>query len=309
MPAAQAGARPDSAPGIRTDYRGRVTHHPTAAPVPGALDVDWHAGASPLHVHAYTEDTLILRQHKSVHFEAPFLFLLFGSDRALLLDTGATADPDAFPLRACVDRLIADRFRACPPDPGRPPRAEYGLVVAHTHGHGDHIAADAQFEGRPATTVVGPGRDAVIDAFALERWPEECGELDLGGRVLDLVPGPGHEEAAVVFHDRLTGLLLTGDTLYPGRLYVRDAAAYTRTVERLIDFCASRDISHVLGCHIEMTATPGVDYPRGTVHQPDEPPLQLTPAHLGTLRRALAETGGRPGSYPYGDFVLVHQEP
>lgn len=75
------------------------------APVVGSLDVEWHAGwPSPKHdpapeiqVHAYTEDTLILRQNKSVHYEAPFLFLLFGNEGALLIDTGATSDPGHFP--------------------------------------------------------------------------------------------------------------------------------------------------------------------------------------------------------------------
>ncbi|MGW0772629.1 hypothetical protein ACWD01_03015 [Streptomyces sp. NPDC002835] len=60
------------------------------APVTGSLDVRWHAGhpspetdpAPAIQVHSYSEHTLILRQNKSVHFEAPFLFLLFGNDRA-----------------------------------------------------------------------------------------------------------------------------------------------------------------------------------------------------------------------------------
>ncbi|MDX3852082.1 MBL fold metallo-hydrolase [Streptomyces sp. AK02-01A] len=273
------------------------------APVPGTLDVDWH-GDAPLQAHAYTEHTLILRQSKSVHFEAPFLFLLFGNDRALLLDTGATADAALFPLRATVDTLMDDWLRR---HPRRPEAAAYGLVVAHTHAHGDHIAADGQFDGRPHTTVVGPDLDDVIAAYSLTGWPDGLGELDLGGRVLDLIPGPGHQTAAVVFHDRHTGLLLTGDSLYPGRLYISDATAFTHTVDRLLGFCASRPVTHVLGCHIEMTTTPDVDYPRGTVDQPDELPLPLTTGHLRTLRRALTETAGRPGSYPYGDFIVVHQ--
>ncbi|MFJ2649775.1 MBL fold metallo-hydrolase [Streptomyces sp. NPDC087420] len=264
---------------------------------PGRPDEPLH-----VHVHTYNEHTLVLRQNKSVHFEAPFLFLLFGNERALLLDTGATADPALFPLRATVDREIAEWL-------ARHPREEYGLLVAHTHGHGDHIAADGQFEGRPHTTVVGPELAAVTEAFGLDAWPEGLGTVDLGGRIIDVVPGPGHQDAAVVFHDRYTGLLLTGDSLYPGRLYVNDADAYGRTVDRLLGFCGARDVTHVLGCHIEMTTTPDVEYPRGTVHQPDEAPLALTTAHLRTLRRALDETGGRPGSYPYGDFVLVHEGP
>ena len=87
----------------------------TGAPAAGSLDVRWIHGAParrrssdpPVQVHHYDEHTVILRQSKSVSYEAPFLYLLFGNDRALLLDTGATADPAKFPLRSTVDQLIA----------------------------------------------------------------------------------------------------------------------------------------------------------------------------------------------------------
>ena len=39
-----------------------------------------------IQVHAYDDRTVVLRQSMAVHFEAPFLFLLFGAERALLLD-------------------------------------------------------------------------------------------------------------------------------------------------------------------------------------------------------------------------------
>ncbi|WP_405777248.1 MBL fold metallo-hydrolase [Streptomyces sp. NBC_00859] len=272
------------------------------APVPGSLDVHWHHGRPPaehdpdpeIQVHACTEHTLILRQSKSVHFEAPFLFLLFGNERAMLLDTGASEDPTRFPLRATVDALV-DAWLL------RHPREDYELLVAHTHGHGDHVAGDAQFAGRPLTTVVGRSQEEVAAHFGLADWPHRQGELDLGGRVVDVIPGPGHQEAAVVFHDRHTGLLLTGDSLYPGRIHVADEAAFTATVERLLEFCASHRVTHVLGCHIEMTATPYEDYPRGTTYQPDEPPLQLTTGHLRRLRQALADGTDDP----QGEFLVV----
>ena len=59
-----------------------------------------------IQVHACDEHTYILRQNKAVHYEAPFMFLLFGGARALLLDTGATASPQFFPLRRTVDSII-----------------------------------------------------------------------------------------------------------------------------------------------------------------------------------------------------------
>src|SRR3984957_15733251 len=113
----------------------------------------------PIQVHQYDPHTVIMRQSKSVNYEAPFLFLLFGNDRALLLDTGATEDPASFPLRATVDQLIAQWLAEHRPSGG------YELVVAHTHGHGDHVAGDAQFEGWPGTTLVQRELDAVRAYF------------------------------------------------------------------------------------------------------------------------------------------------
>ncbi|MFI6447052.1 MBL fold metallo-hydrolase [Kitasatospora sp. NPDC050543] len=271
----------------------------------GNLDVVWHAGwpsakhdpAPEIQVHSYDERTVILRQNKSVHLEAPFMFLFFGQERALLLDTGATEEEAYFPLRRTVDELIAGWLE-------RSPRPGYALVVAHTHGHGDHVAGDGQFAGRADTVVVGRGVAEVVEAFGLKDWPGGLGEFDLGGRVLDLIPGPGHQSAGLVFYDRRTGLLLTGDSFYPGRLYVRDVAAFTATVERLLAFCEARPVSHVLGCHIEMSTTPGEDYPRGWTYQPDEPPLQMTVDQLKALRQMLATADGRPGEYNGGDFIL-----
>jgi len=84
------------------------------APVPGSLDVRWIHGSPSkrrdtdpkIQVHAYDEHTYILRQNMAVHYEAPFMFLLFGGSRALLLDTGATANPQFFPVRRTVDSII-----------------------------------------------------------------------------------------------------------------------------------------------------------------------------------------------------------
>ncbi len=47
-------------------------------------------GEPPIQVHAYDPHTYVLRQSKATNYEAPFLYLLFGNERAILLDTGAT---------------------------------------------------------------------------------------------------------------------------------------------------------------------------------------------------------------------------
>jgi hydroxyacylglutathione hydrolase len=279
------------------------------APAAGSLDVAWIHGArskkkstDPLiQVHHYDEHTVILRQSKSVHFEAPFMFLLFGNDRALLLDTGATSQPERFPLRATVDGLIADWLT-------RHPRADYELVVAHTHGHGDHVAADGQFADRPHTTVVAREAEAVQEFFGFsDAWPDEQVAFDLGGRVLTLIGAPGHHKAAVVFHDPWSGILFTGDTVLPARLYAFDYPAFTATLDRLATFAAAHPVTHVLGCHVEMTNRPGRDYPLGERFQPDERALQMTVAQLDAVRAAAHEAAGRKGVHVYDDFIIYNQ--
>ncbi|MCT9112194.1 MBL fold metallo-hydrolase [Streptomyces mirabilis] len=273
-----------------------------------ALDVRWiHGSPSAKHntdpdiqVHAHDAHTVILRQNMAVDYEAPFLFLLFGEARAVLIDTGATASADCFPLRRVVDELMETWLTARP-------RAGYELLVLHTHPHGDHVAGDGQFADRPGTTVVDAALDQAWPFFGFDGDPEGVARVDLGGRVLECLATPGHHAAAVTYFDPWTGFLLTGDTVYPGRLYVEDWAAFTRTVDRLIDFCAERPVTHVLGCHIEMSRQPGVDYPVRTTYQPDEPPLQMTTGQLHDIRAAIDTIGDRPGRHVFDDFVLCRR--
>ena len=291
------------------------------------LDVAWiHGSESAKHntdpdiqVHACDEHTFILRQNMAVNYEAPFMFLLFGNDRAVLIDTGATASADYFPLRRVVDGLV-DAWLAAHPRDG------YRLLVLHTHPHGDHVAGDAQFADRPGTVVVDADRDSAWEFFGFTDASGASGDddggyddggdgsgggarLDLGGRFLECWPSPGHHNAAVTFYDPHTGFLLTGDTVYPGRLYIHDWPAFVRTIDRLIGFCSKHPVTHVLGCHIEMSREPGVDYPVFTTYQPDEPPLQMTVEQLQEIRRAIDEVDGRPGRHVFPGFILCLEGP
>jgi hydroxyacylglutathione hydrolase len=277
------------------------------APTTPDLDVRWIHGSRfarrgtdpPIQIHACDPHTYILRQSKSVNYEAPFLYLFFGNDRALLLDTGATSEPAKFPLRATVDDLMG-RWLTEHERPG------YDLVVLHTHGHGDHVAGDAQFAGRPGTTLVPPEVEAVQGFLGFTSWPDEVVELDLGGRVLSVTGIPGHQAASIAIYDPWTGFLLTGDTVYPGRLYVKEMAEFTASLDRLASLAAARPVTHVMGCHIEMTTKPRRDYPLGTRYQPDEPPLQMTVARLTAVRAAAADVAARPGAHYYDDFAIFN---
>ena len=51
------------------------------------------------------DGTFIMRQSKDLNYEAPFLYLLCGAERAILLDTGAVAGGG---VRETVDSLLSD---------------------------------------------------------------------------------------------------------------------------------------------------------------------------------------------------------
>lgn len=280
----------------------------TGAPAAGSIEVRWIHGAParrrssdpPVQVHHYDQHTVILRESKSVSYEAPFLYLFFGNDRALLLDTGATADPVKFPLRATVDQLVAEWL-------ARHPREIYPLVVAHTHGHNDHVAGDAQFAGRLDTTVVSRELDAVQQYFGFTDWPKQIVTFDLGGRVLDVTGSPGHHRAAITIYDRWTGFLLTGDTVYPGRLYAYDFPHFLASLDRMVALAESRIVTHVMGCHIEMTRQPGRDYPLGATYQPDEQALEMTVVQLRDVRAAAGSVAGKRGVHRFNDFIIYNE--
>jgi hydroxyacylglutathione hydrolase len=268
----------------------------------GNLDVRWIHGSRsgrgrtdpPWQVHHYRDDTVIMRQSKDADFEAPFTFLLFGVESALMLDTGAVDDGA---LRDTVDRLMADWLAGHP-------RSGYRLVVAHTHAHADHVAGDPSFSDRPDTVVLGTSVQDVQAFFGFTHWPHEVVDVELGQRRLQLIGIPGHEASSIALYDEQTGLLFTGDSVYPGRIYVRDIPAYVDSMRRLVGFAEERRVSHVLGCHIEMTTKPGRDYELGCRYQPDEPPLQMTFGQLCAVRDAAVSVADRPGVHRFDDFVL-----
>lgn len=295
-----SSATPD-APKSGTDGEGGAAPTDGSSPgglVPGTLNVTWMHGSADcsqnadpeIQVHAYNATTYIIRQNKCRTFEAPFIYLLIGGQSALSLDTGAT---NTATLRDKIRELIGNK----------------PLLAAHSHAHGDHTASDNKFAGQPNTTVVANSVAGQQAAFGITTWPDTLGHYDLGGRALDVVAIPGHEQTHIAIYDRQTGLLLTGDSLYPGLLFISDWNTYRASIHRLAQFATGKPIAHVLGAHIEMTATPKVNYPYGTTFQPNEHSLPLTAAHLTELDNALIQLGPTKPNQPiaHDDFVIDPQ--
>jgi glyoxylase-like metal-dependent hydrolase (beta-lactamase superfamily II) len=245
-------------------------------------------------VHRLDDDTYALRQNKCSSFEAPFLYLLFGNDRALLLDSGAEPDDGRpLPVRAAVEGIFAGRGAESLP-----------LLVAHTHSHGDHIFGDPLLAARPQTKLVGANLPSVRAAFGIDGWPDGVGAIDLGDRRLTVFPIPGHEGTHVAFYDPATRTIFSGDLLYPGLLTVRDWPAFRASAARLSAFAQAHPVSYVLGCHIEMRREAGQLYPLGTTYQPDEHVLQMGPEHILELHEVCERLSDRPRTEVRADFVV-----
>lgn len=289
----------DASTAIADANRNQVDASPAAFCDPfGTFPSKWISGGpdcgseADIQVHKFNSDTFILRQSLCTSGEAPFFYLLFGDDKALLQDTG----DGGIDLVGTVNAIVEQR------------EAEVGhdieLVVTNSHAHGDHTKSNAAFAGDGAT-VVGINKTQIMAFFGMN-WPRDPVSYDLGGRIVDVAGIPGHEDNHIAIYDREYGLLLTGDSLYPGRLFIKSGqfAEYKASISFLVDFTETREVCAVLGTHIEMSTTPGEDYEFGVNHHPDERELLLTRATLLELHAAVQAMGDTPVRETHDDFIV-----
>jgi glyoxylase-like metal-dependent hydrolase (beta-lactamase superfamily II) len=188
-------------------------------------------------------------------YEEVISYLITGSKRALLFDTGIGIGD----MRALVSKLT-----------------NLPIEVLNSHTHVDHIGDDWQFDNilgvRSAYTQlnsrgasheqvremvlaerlcgdVPAGFDAQthsIPGFKISHYVKDGETIDLGGRKLEVLLTPGHTPDALCLLDRKNKLLFTGDTYYPGPIYLyvpdTDVAAYTHSVERLAKLVSQLDL-------------------------------------------------------------------
>jgi len=267
--------------------------------VPGTMDVHWNDGSKdciknpepPLQVHRYNAQTFILRESLCATYEAPFIYLLIGKTKALLIDTGAVADAKTMPLAQTVISLLSNEGSRLP------------LMVVHTHGHLDHRSGDGQFRALPDVEVVPTDLESVKSHFGIADWPNSTAQIDLGDRVIDVIPTPGHYPSHVAYYDRQTGLFFSGDFLLPGRLLIENTNADLASARRVAEFVEQRPVTYVLGGHIELDES-GKTF-QGTRYHPNERPLQLTKQDLLALPGIVS---GFNGFYAKrGVYLLMNQ--
>ncbi|MDA0689810.1 MAG: MBL fold metallo-hydrolase [Proteobacteria bacterium] len=275
----------------------------TAAP--GNLRFTWiHGSISAkantdvrIQVHRYNEHTYILRQNPAIHWEAPFMYLLMGSERAVLLDAGATEEAEYFPLREVVDGVLMRWAQA--QDMEMPE-----LIVLPLGSDQSQTAAIGQFSDRPNTVVVPPTEEARSELLGAE-WLQGS-ELDLGGRVLTALPTPGLDAKAMSLYDPWAQLLFTGNAFYPGRLVIRDFPAYQQSLSDLVALVDEHPVNMIFGGRIEMTRQPGLDYRLRANYRPNERALEMGPRHLDLALQAVNLINGSTDIRILNDFILMH---
>ncbi len=196
-------------------------------------------------VYRLTENTWAL--YEPFQFEEAISYLVAGSDKAVLIDTG-TGIGD---LKSAAAELT-----------------DLEVSVVNTHTHWDHIGDNAQFteiQCYDHPECIGKLRSGVDreklrsalsgdsvwkplpPGFNPESWaipPVEPTNLfrdgdviELGGRSLEVIYTPGHSPGSVCLLDRENRLLFTGDTFFPGPLYAHpedvDIDAYIASIAKL----------------------------------------------------------------------------
>jgi len=276
---------------------GEVVHnYATAEPAPGTIAFRWIHGSNVAALNRdpriqavqYNEDTCILRQNVCVNWQAPFTYLLLGNKGALLIDTGATAEPAYYPLRETVDRVIARwaKMRR---------RQQVPLTIAMTSG--ENRAQNqglAQFAGRPDTVIATRPRAGMT------------GQIDLGDRIIDVIPTPGAHKDGITFYDRYNDILHTGDLLYPGKINIGNDRDYVASLERLKQWRDTHSVKWVLGGHIEMEYSPGKAYPRFATYKPYERLLQMTPDLIDDALASARQVAGKQTMLIRPDFILMN---
>jgi glyoxylase-like metal-dependent hydrolase (beta-lactamase superfamily II) len=255
----------------------------------GSADCKTHP-LPPLEARAYDPRTFVLRESLCSTFEAPFIYLLIGKSRALLIDTGDVADPIQMPLAKTVFALLRQSAVTALP-----------LLVVHTHRHLDHRAGDPQFIGQANVEVVPYELPGVVRYYKFSDWPNGRAQIDLGDRIVDVVATPGHNETDLAFYDRATTLLFSGDFPLLGRLLIDDTDAARASARRLVEFVKDKPVAAILGGHIEMDST-GQLLPWESELHPNERSLPMSKSWLLTLPDALDHFNGLYGET--GPFVM-----
>ena len=145
------------------------------------------------------KNTYIISEYR--HWEETHCYLLDGSQRSLLIDTGLGIGNISEAAAKLTDKPV---------------------TAVATHIHWDHIG----------------GHKYYPDFYAYEAeldWLDGGEHIRLGDRVIEVIHTPGHSPGHMCFWEEKTGYLFTGDLAYRGMLTAwfpsTDPEAYLKSLE------------------------------------------------------------------------------
>ena len=208
-------------------------------------------------VYAVTPSVFAI--HEPRQSQGTISYLIVGEKQALLFDTGMGIGD--------LRKVTADLT----PLP---------VLVLNSHTHHDHVGSNWQFatvsgmdtaftrknalgSREEAQAEIAPGQTCgdlpegfdsksyETRAWQIKSYRHDGENIDLGGRAVEIIATPGHTPDAICLLDRAHGLLFTGDTFYPGTIWLyrpeTDLDAYGASLQRLA--ALAPQIQTVLGAH------------------------------------------------------------
>lgn len=168
------------------------------------------------------------------------IFLVLGSNSALLMDTGS----GLYPIKPVVDKIIDNRE----------------LIIVNTHSHFDHIGGNEEFGKVYIHEKEASNIKKQFNAFFLKDSPMKIVErykernfkfnptksvipigdgkiFDLGGIKLKVIHTPGHSSGSIcLLSDK--GELFTGDTAHYGTIFLptpKFMPQFTKSINKLLE--------------------------------------------------------------------------
>jgi glyoxylase-like metal-dependent hydrolase (beta-lactamase superfamily II) len=257
----------------------------------GSADCDNNQDPA-IDTYQHDEYSFIIRQNKCLTYEAPFIYVLVGKQKVLVFDTGDLGESSNFSLYTELEDILSKELLS-----------KKEILVVHSHGHRDHYRGDSDFDGRSNVRLVKTSAAYLRDFFGFTDWPKEQKTIELGDRQITVIPTPGHQEEAISIYDQQTKWLMTGDTLYPGYIFVKNWREYQNSIDRLAKFASNNKVTAILGAHIEMKNQAKLYYPIGSTYQPNEAQLDLSVESLQNLNTELKESR-KPREIILDDFIV-----